>query len=1291
MYFYNPSSYYTYLALPAMATGVDSLQVSFAAFKTGTYTIRVGVMNDPEDFSTFTEIATVSPASTNNWEMFEVPLRDYEGTGRYIALATGMSNYNYMYIDDIEVSLIPNCQRPTSITFSSITTTQASVAWVDTSATDFEIEYGPSGFALGTGTRVTSSLSSVTLYGLTHSTRYDVYVRGICTLSDTSNWSFVSSFITECGMISNLPYTQNFSNWGVGTGARPACWACGGYSSYPYIVNVTNSASQVIGRTLYMYSYASNRVYASLPELDSVTYPIHIVQTVFKAWTNNTTSTYYSHNLIVGVCSAQGELSTFTPIDTIELTDTPMEYEVSFDNAMGTGKYITFVSTAMDGATYNYVYIDSIAVELIPDCQRPNNLIASGMTATTAALSWNDRTSALGWEVEYNLHGFGVGSGTRITTISNPLNVTGLLPSTSYDFYVRAICGPGDTSDWSRTPYNFTTLQNPATVPYFYDMESSVEWDNWQIASNSPITWYRDTAAGNGTNGYGTTGTHSMYISADSGQTCSTHINEVVNAVAYRDFDFGNIDSSYILSFRASAGGCRVDNSVYDGLAVFMVDPNTPLQPSSNNPLVSPWGNVNDLTLLATVYCQPGWNTYTAIIDTLTGIHRIVFYWFNQNTTSIGIFLGSPAAVDDISIQYMECPRPAGVRATNVTMGSARVVWHGYEDADYRVTLRSSTGGIVSSTLVHGTNIHFSGLTPATTYNAYVRRLCGENDSSMLPSCSFTTLLCNDGTTDTIGNAYSTTTSYNIPVNNFYNYSYTQELVLASELGNNVGEISGINFYYTGSSAITSKAGCTIYMGHTTLSSFSSTTDIVDPADMSIVYTGNFNFSPGWNQIRLNNPYPYDGTRNLVIAIDDNSGHYQGTSYTFRTSPATAQMTVTYYSDSYNIDCSSLSALQSFTGTKEAYGYRNLFTLDICGPNSCPLPTLRDPIVRSHNVTLRWRNTGTTYNVGYRLATSSSWISNNITTTDTFYTINTLYPMTDYVYHVRQHCDTNGVSNWAEGQFNSSDVPCLSPMDLHLVSVTNSKAKLAWTPEENNIGYRLRIYNTYYDQTYTTYLASKTVTGLESNTRYYATVQATCQDLDDPSEWCDPISFVTDVCPDAYNLTASNVQGNSVDLDWSADDRHVGWVIEYGYEGFDAGSGVAVEADHHPFQLTGLTGETTYDIFVRGVCGSNFMSENWSNRVTITTLYSGIHSITDDVRVHLFPNPTSSDVELTLPAVGSAVKVEVIDVAGRTQLSCTLPVGTEKATLATSQLPQGAYYVRVTGGDINTIKKLVVR
>ena len=1287
MYFYaSGTTYHSWLALPAIDAPADTLQVSFAAYHTSAnYSIAVGVMTDPEDFNTFTQVATATPSANSTWEMFEIPLRNYTGNGQYIAFACNGTT-SYMYLDDIEVDYIPQCQRPHDINATSVTTNTATIHWDGHNANFFEIEYGPSGFARGTGMIVTSSYDSVTLYGLSHSTRYDVYVRSICSIIDTSNWSFVSRFTTECGIIDSLPYSAVFSGWGVGTTARPACWACGGYSNYPYILNVTDALNNVTGQTLYMYTYSSNQVYASLPELDSISYPVHLTQTVFKAWTNNTTSAIYSHKVIVGVCATAGDLSTFTPVDTVELTALPALYEVAFNDAIGAGKYITFVSTTHDGASYNYAYLDSVAIELIPACQSPNNLNCSAVTAYSATLGWHERNVSMQWQVEYGPRGFVLGSGTRMVTTSNPLTLSGLQPSTSYDFYVRSICGPADTSLWSRVPGIFNTLQNPATVPYFYDFETPAEWDNWQTNSNTTVNWYRDTAAGNGTPGLNATGSYAMYISVDTGRTYSTNFDAVVNASAYRDIDFGPVDSSYTLTFRAKAGG--TPSIGYDGLMVFLVDPATPVVASNGN-ITSPWGMVNNLTPLATVRASLHWNTYSIVIDTIYGVHRLAFFWFNQSTSSTTHY-DDPAAVDDIRIEYVGCPRPAGVRATHVGMASANVTWHGPTNADYRVICRTSTGTIFSSQQVNTNSISYSGLTPGVRYNVYVRRLCESGDSSALSlSGSFVTKFCNDGYVDTVQST-SYTTSYQMPLSNYYNYSYTQQIVPASAISGS-GEINAISFNYAGTTAMRDKSACTIYMGHTTLSSFSSANDLVDPATLQMVYAGPLNCAPGWNRFMFNNPFPYNGSSNLIVAIDDNSNGYGSTADVFVVDQTSDLTSILLYSDGENPNPSSLSSLNAFTGSRNTFAHRNQMVLESCPPNNCPTPILREPIIRSTNTTLRWRNTGSSYQIGYRLATSSSWITNNYNIDDTFYTINTLYPRTDYVYHVRQYCDSTGVSNWVEGTFNSSDVPCLAPMDLHTTAVSNNQVTLYWTPEENNLSYRLHVFNTFFDETVNCYVAHGRVQGLQGGITYYAAVQANCQGFDEPGQWSDTISFTTDVCPDATNLTASELQGNSVLLDWTEGGRADRWEIQYGYSGFTQGSGFSVITDTHPYRLTSLIGENTYDIYVRAICADNFYSENWSNGVTITTPYSSINSVNDDARITLSPNPTSTDVKLTLPASAGQVKVEIVDMSGRSHHLQALTPGTETTVLPASELAPGAYFVRVTGDDINCVKKLVVR
>lgn len=1284
IYFYAYSSYYSYIALPAIGISMDSLLVSFAAYKTSaSYSLQVGVMTDPEDYSTFTPVASVTPDAASTWQMFEVPLNSYHGNGQYIAFACSGAT-SYMYLDDIEVAYASSCPRPTNVNVTGISLNSATVHWTDTATHFFEVEYGHSGFAHGTGLTLTTSDDSIRLYGLSHSTSYDVYVRGLCD-DDTSNWSFVKTFATQCGVIDSLPYGVNFSGWGTGTSARPGCWACGGYStSYPYITNVTDASGNIVGQTLYMYGY-STPTYAIMPGLDSVSYPVEMTQVLFRAWTNSTYSTSYSHKIIVGISSdnTQGT-ATFTPVDTIELTATPTLYDISFEDFAGAGKYITFASAPLDGASYNYAYLDSVAIELIPECQSPNRLTASGITHNSADLAWHERGLANSWQIEYGPRGFVPGTGTVVTANTNPFTVTGLSAATDYEFYVRSSCDVNVYSERTRTPGFFSTRQNPASIPYHYDFEDGAEWGEWQTSSNVAINWYRGTAVGDGANGLDVTGTHAMYISADSGSTCSTNMEAVVNAAAYRDFDFGTSDTSLDLTFRAKAGGSTT--GYYDGLGVILVDPDVPVVASSAN-LTTPWGGVNDLDLLTTpavIHLNLNWNTYTVHLEGVSGVKRLAFIWFNQ-ATGAADFLGDPAAVDEINIGYQGCPRPSNFRTENLGVTTADVTWIGPEDGLYRIFLRERGVTVVADS-VHTNRVHFTGLGPGTTYTFQARRICSETDSSENSQAfSFKTKICGEGVTDTIG--VSTSTTYSLPINNYYNYSYSQQIYTAAELSG-AGEINALNFYYTGASAMTSKTQCSIYLAHTSLSTFATTDDYVPYDSLTLVYTGALNCEPGWNNIMLTTTFLYNGDSNIVVAIDDNSGAYNGSSYTFGAAAAAGTPAMYLYSDGSNPNP---AALANFTGTRTLSSLRNVISFEMCPPSSCPTPVLLDPIIRRDSVVLHWRNSGVGYQLSYGYTDRSTYLAENVTLTDTFYVIYRLAANRDYRYMVRQFCDSVSVSNWSTATFNSSDIPCLPPTDVHTTNITNKSVKVAWSPEEGNTGYNVHLFNSVTDRTIHSLGASKTISGLEGNTTYYIAVQAECADYDDPSTWSDTIYFTTDVCPDVSNVTVSNVQGNSAVIDWTEGGRASEWEIQWGPQGFSqTGDAASVLVSEHPYTLTGLIGETDYDVYVRAKCGNDFFSQHWA-KASFTTQYSGISSVVDDSRIQLSPNPTSSDVVLTMPSASSATRVEVIDIAGRVLRAYTLSAGTERYTLEASKLHAGAYYVRVSNEDYTSVKKLIVR
>lgn len=248
---------------------------------------------------------------------------------------------------------------------------------------------------------------------------------------------------------------------------------------------------------------------------------------------------------------------------------------------------------------------------------------------------------------------------------------------------------------------------------------------------------------------------------------------------------------------------------------------------------------------------------------------------------------------------------------------------------------------------------------------------------------------------------------------------------------------------------------------------------------------------------------------------------------------------------------------------------------------------------------------------------------------DTSYVINGIIPSREYIYRLRRDCDSLAASGWTYGLFRATDMGCQPPEDLQLDTLNSHTAFLRWTPDGNNVSYVVRVFNSWFDTTLACYLANDTIGDLLPAITYYAAVKASCDECEEMSRWSDTISFVMPTCPDATGLAYSELVGNSVVLDWEADSTASLWEIQYGPQGFDQGTGTSVMADHHPFRLGGLTGENSYDAYVRTVCGTDYYSEHWSEKVTFTTLYSSIPEVSDDM-FRIAPNPADRCIYLTM-------------------------------------------------------------
>ena len=103
-----------------------------------------------------------------------------------------------VFIDKVTIFDIV-CNAPVDLAVSDVTTSSASISWVDESGTaDIDLIYGTAGFdPLSQGTIITNVSSPYLLTGLNEGSSYDVYVRSNCDGDITTDWTGPVNFTTE--------------------------------------------------------------------------------------------------------------------------------------------------------------------------------------------------------------------------------------------------------------------------------------------------------------------------------------------------------------------------------------------------------------------------------------------------------------------------------------------------------------------------------------------------------------------------------------------------------------------------------------------------------------------------------------------------------------------------------------------------------------------------------------------------------------------------------------------------------------------------------------------------------------------------------------------------------------------------------------------------------------------------------------------------------------------------------------------------------------------------------------
>ncbi|RZJ76006.1 MAG: T9SS sorting signal type C domain-containing protein [Flavobacterium sp.] len=202
-----------------------------------------------------------------------------------------------------------------------------------------------------------------------------------------------------------------------------------------------------------------------------------------------------------------------------------------------------------------------------------------------------------------------------------------------------------------------------------------------------------------------------------------------------------------------------------------------------------------------------------------------------------------------------------------------------------------SAGGTFTTTL--------TGLTSGTTYYYRAFATNGGGTGYSTSVGSFTT-----SAPGQIGSGNSTSTTF--PILSNFGYNYSQQIYTAAELnatqsaGNTF--ITKIRFRQATLGSQSTYNNWTIYIGNTAKTNFASTTDWVPLNALSQAFSGVLPVitANSWVEITLATPFIWDGTSNLVIAIDENTPSFSSSSWSSYT--AGTGRGIIYYNDTTNPD-----------------------------------------------------------------------------------------------------------------------------------------------------------------------------------------------------------------------------------------------------------------------------------------------------------------------------------------------------------------------------------------------------
>ena len=809
---------------------------------------------------------------------------------------TPCNNDTYGEIEDYLVTIAPApvCPAPGALTATPSGLT-AALSWPlnCSAATNYDIQYGPTGFALGSGTILTNQAATITgvapnqngaytLTGLALGT-YDVYIRANCGGGNFSAWSIIPAnfVIGYCvPTITNVgDYISNFAT----TGAL-ADITNGGASSAAYEDFTAQSVSQYAGQSVnFTAAYVGG--FTGL--------------NIWVDWNNNLV-----FDASEKVYSATVTAASFSSSFAVPALQTPGNYRMRVRASWNQLDPPACGLTSW-GQTEDYTF--NVAVP--PSCAAVTNLNATPVTLTSANLSWSAAVGGINAPVRYYYavttsptapaFGLWIDNGLS-TTVSGATTA----PSVQNYLHVRTDCDPallgGDYSTWSVYPFfsgYCASTSNPATG-WISNVNTTGGSPNLNQTSTTDPSGYQDfTAATPAFTGYpGLT----YGINVFGNNLVNTRLEIYVDWNQDVDFaDFGEIvvpAGPFYNGTGNLANTFDVPSSVLPGVYRMRVKTGaTGFGPCG----VGTQGETEDynLTILAVPAC--GSVSFASTYTTNTDLPLVC----TGQTVNFDIAPAAPFATGiTYQLQYSaNVGGPynpvAGTIIQNEPQFSLATPLSGY----YRVVVRcngtpvSSTNVPVAVSISNPAITSVTGAavcgpqsvslsataTPALASIAWYTTPTGGSPvatgaSFTTPSLSSTTSYFvqaqNDLPIATVGNASNASTSdFWTPYTVFDENARMYYMVRKSELnaaGISANDLTSLAFNVTSTGTI-GQNNFTIKIAHTSATNLAAGFNTVLNGS-AVTVLNPISVSPppiGWNTYNFDTPFPWNGVDNIIIEI----------------------------------------------------------------------------------------------------------------------------------------------------------------------------------------------------------------------------------------------------------------------------------------------------------------------------------------------------------------------------------------------------------------------------------------